>query len=131
MIFLKAALSLRIVRVSALLSFIGISILGIYWGIHALGLRETRWIPSLPPGTLTIAYSPEKEDLFLNLVLEFNIKRPVEIPPVHAVRVDMVDMLVMAMDGKFGAISPDSSVWLEQLDRMWRKRNLLCKRNLQ
>ncbi len=71
---------------------------------------------SLPEGTLTIAYSPEKEDLFLKLVMEFNLSRPPDIPPVHAVRRDMADMLEEAVDGEFGAISPDSSIWLAELD---------------
>jgi Ca-activated chloride channel family protein len=78
---------------------------------------------SLPPGTLTIAYSPEKEDLFLKLALEFNLSRPKDIPPIHPIRRNMADMLGDAVDGKVDAISPDSSIWLAQLDRMWQKRN--------
>ncbi len=78
--------------------------------------------PSLPSGTLTIAYSPEKEDLFLKLVLEFNLSRPQDIPPIHPIRRDMADMLEEAVNGRLAAISPDSSIWLAQLDRMWQKR---------
>jgi len=77
--------------------------------------------PSL--GTMTVAYSPEKEDLFLKLAIEFNISRSEDIPPIEPIRVHMADMLDDALSGSFTAISPDSSVWLDQLDRMWQQRN--------
>jgi len=97
--------------------------------------RETHLLPpgvkqeiieydvSLPPDTLTIAYSPEKEDLFLKLVVAFNRSRPPDTPPIRAVRFDMADIIDYALDGKFEAISPDSSIWLSQIERMWQERN--------
>ncbi len=74
------------------------------------------------PGALVIAYSPEKEPLFLKLVEEFNRSRPSDIPVISATKRDMGDMLDEAVAGKFAAISPDSSVWLTHLDRMWQER---------
>ena len=62
--------------------------------------------PSLPSGTLTIAYSPEKEDLFLKLVLEFNLSRPQDIPPIHPIRRDMADMLEEAVNGRLACHLP-------------------------
>ena len=64
----------------------------------------------LPNDTLTLAYSPEKEDLLLKLVIGFNLSRPPGVPAIHAVRIDMVDMLEGSVDGEFDAISPDSSI---------------------
>ncbi len=79
--------------------------------------------PALEPGSMTVAYSPEKEPLFLKLVEEFNRSRSPDVPSIRAVKSDMADMLEEAVAGRFAAISPDSSVWLAQLDRMWQKRN--------
>jgi len=79
--------------------------------------------PSPPSEVLSVAYSPEKEDLFLKLAIKFNLTRSPGVPPIHPIRVDMADMLRDAVAGKFDAISPDSSVWMGQLDRMWQQRN--------
>ncbi|MFW6195495.1 MAG: VWA domain-containing protein [Chloroflexota bacterium] len=73
--------------------------------------------------SLTVAYSPEKEDLFLDLVAKFNVNRPEGMAPVHPVRVEMADMLERSARGEYDAISPDSSVWLPQVDRIWEERN--------
>jgi len=77
--------------------------------------------PAPPPGSLNIVYSPEKEDLFLKLATAFNLSRSKDLLPVHPIRLGMNDMLVDALDGKVAAISPDSSIWLAQLDRMWQQ----------
>jgi len=87
------------------------------------GISERSLPPSPPPEALTIAYSPEKEDLFLKLVIEFNLSRPPTVPPVHPIRLEMADMLKDAVDGEIAAMSPDSSIWLDTVDRMWQKRN--------
>ena len=71
---------------------------------------------------VTIAYSPEKEDLFLKLVLGFNLARPAGVLPVLPLRLDMVSMLKAAVDGQLAAISPDSSVWYDELNRNWEAR---------
>ena len=100
-------------------------------GLVALGfwIHGTFWVGDaegtlpLPNDTLTLAYSPEKEDLLLKLVIGFNLSRPPGVPTIHAVRIDMVDMLEGSVDGEFDAISPDSSIWLDQLDRKWQQGN--------
>jgi Ca-activated chloride channel family protein len=71
---------------------------------------------------LTLAYSPEKEALVQNLIIAFNLSRPPNILPIHPIRLEMAEMLQDAIDGKFAAFSPDSSIWLNQLDRMWQQQ---------
>jgi len=84
---------------------------------------ETTYPPSLPENTLTVAYSPDKENLFLELVTAYNLNREADTPPIHPVRVEVDDMLDGATDGWYGAISPDSSLWISQLDRAWQDEN--------
>ena len=48
--------------------------------------------------------------------------RPAEVWPVLPKRLDMVDMLREAVDGQLVAISPDSSVWYDELNRNWEAR---------
>jgi Ca-activated chloride channel family protein len=79
--------------------------------------------PTPADDTLVIAYSPEKEALFLDLVARFNRSRPEDTLPIHPVRLEMGQMLDDALDGKFAAMSPDSSVWLNQLERSWQQQN--------
>ncbi len=76
---------------------------------------------TLPEETLTVAYSLDKEELFLDLAIEFNLTRPAGTLPVEPVRRHMEDMLEGALAGEYAAISPDSSVWLDQLDLMWEE----------
>ena len=86
----------------------------------------SRRISPAPPGSsgnaVTVAYSPEKEDLFLKLVLDFNLRRPADVLPVLPLRQDMPDMLRNAVDGNLVAISPDSSIWYDELNRNWEAR---------
>ena len=70
-----------------------------------------------------MAYSPEKGTLFTELVSDFNaqgLKAPdgtaLEISAVALASEDMSDA---ALRGDFQAISPDSSIWLDQIDRAW------------
>jgi Ca-activated chloride channel homolog len=83
----------------------------------------TTYPPALPEDTLTIAYSPDKENLFLELVTTYNLNRDPETPPIHPLRVEVDEMLDGATDGWYGAISPDSSLWISQLDRAWQDEN--------
>jgi Ca-activated chloride channel family protein len=72
---------------------------------------------------LTLAYSPEKATLVQKLIDDFNAqgyKTPDGLP----MRVDLVEMepeamLDAAVAGEFQAMTPDSSVWLPQLDTLW------------
>ena len=88
-----------------------------------VGIGGSERPATLPAETLTIAYSPEKEDLFLKLAIDFNISRGSATLPVQPVRRDMSEMLDDSVEGEFAAISPDLSIWLATVDRMWQTRN--------
>jgi len=72
------------------------------------------------PVVLDLAYSPEKEALFTALLRDFQAQHP-RLPSgqpieVHATRVEPDVMIDDALAGKYQAITPDSSIWLAQLD---------------
>ena len=92
------------------------------WGMIQLATPETP--PTEPTGpTLTVAYSPEKESLVLELVERFNaqgFQTPDGQPMVvETLRLDPEEMIYTAIEGRFKAMTPDSSIWLDQLDRAW------------
>jgi len=79
--------------------------------------------PARTGATLTVAYSPEKEALFTQLVDEFN-GQGFKTPDGHKMVVQTVQlnpeaMIDRVLAGELEAISPDSSLWLYQLDRAW------------
>ena len=82
--------------------------------------------PTISGATLTVAYSPEKEGLFWVLVRRFNEEKfktdQGERMTVRSVRLEPEAMIEGALAGDFQAISPDSSIWLDQLDRDWMEQ---------
>ena len=75
--------------------------------------------------TFAIAYSPEKEEFFVQLVAAFNEQVAAssdEILQITATRYEPDLMIEAALEGRLHAISPDSSVWLDTLDREWAAR---------
>jgi Ca-activated chloride channel family protein len=84
--------------------------------------------PETPPSgaTLTVAYSPEKQALFEELVRRFNDQKlkteQGERMTVRAVELEPEAMIEGALAGDYQAISPDSSLWLDQLDRAWMEK---------
>jgi len=84
--------------------------------------------PTTPPSgaTLTVAYSPEKQALFKELVRRFNDQKlktdQGERMAVRSVELEPEAMIEGALAGEFQAISPDSSIWLDQLDRAWMEQ---------
>jgi Ca-activated chloride channel family protein len=98
-------------------------------GIYALVSRVTDGgePTGQPPATtaLTVAYSPEKELAFTELVNRFNEQR-FETPDgqrmwIETVKLDPETMVNTVLSGEatFQAMTPDSSVWLGQLDQEW------------
>ncbi len=76
-----------------------------------------------PPQTFVLAYSPEKEEMFKALVNGFNSQVAAsnkDVIPISAVQYDPDLMIEAALQGGLHAISPDSSVWLDTLDRQWQ-----------
>lgn len=75
--------------------------------------------------TLVIAHSPEKAGLMQSLVDGFN-RQVQRTPDGLAMRVELLpltpeDMVTAALAGdtRFQALTPDSSLWLDQLNRRW------------
>jgi Ca-activated chloride channel family protein len=80
-------------------------------------------VPGAPE--FTIAYSPEKEAIVNQLVSSFNADVAAlsdDVLEITAVRYEADLMIEAALDGKVQAISPDSSIWLDVLDREWAAR---------
>jgi Ca-activated chloride channel family protein len=82
-----------------------------------------------PAGSLTVAYSPEKAATFRTLVDRFNaqgFKSPDGQPlSVAAVEVSPEQMIQQIIDetATYQAITPDSSLWLGQLDQGWNVKH--------
>jgi Ca-activated chloride channel family protein len=75
--------------------------------------------------TLTLAYSPEKATLVKKLAGAFNAQK-LRTPDGQTMRVELVEMtpeemVAQALTGQsaFQALTPDSSLWLDQLNRQW------------
>ncbi|MBN1933014.1 MAG: VWA domain-containing protein [Anaerolineae bacterium] len=77
------------------------------------------------PQTFVMAYSPEKEEMFKALVDGFNSQVAAsndDVIRIDAVRYEPDLMVEAALEGSLHAISPDSSVWLDTLDRQWQAK---------
>ena len=107
-------------------------IIGFCCGLYALGARlfeggEPQAVPE-PEGALTVVYSPEKVALFRALVDKFNAQglrtSDGERIQVEAVEMDPESMIDAVLEDRanFQALTPDSSVWLGQLEGAWREQ---------
>jgi Ca-activated chloride channel family protein len=81
-----------------------------------------------PEAALVVAYSPEVESTFTTLVDKFN-EQGFQTPDgermrVEAVALDPESMVEAVLNGSalFQAMTPDSSVWLGQLDKEWSQQ---------
>jgi Ca-activated chloride channel homolog len=74
--------------------------------------------------TLTLAYTPDKTELMRALIDRFNAQN-LRTTDRQTMQVQLVEltpdvMIEQALTGpSFQAMSPDSSLWLDQLDRRW------------
>ena len=76
--------------------------------------------------TLQVAYSPEKKELFDQVAQLFNESKP-RLPNGRRVKlvvtsVNPDEMVEKAGDNTYQAVSPDSSIWLGEIDRQWAKQ---------
>ena len=110
-------------RVALLLVFgVLFCIVAMFCGIGALiwfaPSAETTPTPS--NATLDLAYSPEKDALMQDIVARFNkanYKTPTGLQmKIAATKMEAADIVDAARAGKFTAVSPDSSLWLGQID---------------
>ncbi|MSP12462.1 MAG: VWA domain-containing protein [Chloroflexi bacterium] len=79
--------------------------------------------PVKQSATITVAVSPEKVNLIQDLAGSFNALKQksddgLELR-VIVVPLNPDDGLEQALQGKFEAVNPDSSLWLNELDRTW------------
>jgi len=112
---------------------IGLSLLTVAACVVGNMLRPASKLPAgvtatVPaPGALAIAYSPEKATLFNDLVAGFNsqgLKTPDGRPmQVNGVVMEPEAMIEAAVNGQVQAVNPDSSIWLDQIDRAWQAKN--------
>ena len=94
------------------------------WAVYQFAQRDVRNASGGNQVTLEVAYSPEKQALFEELVKRYNASRP-RTPgnkriTVVASAVEPETMMEAALAGQFQVICPDSSVWLTQLDLDWQ-----------
>ena len=75
--------------------------------------------------SLTVAYSPEKAALMRTLADQFNAQKQ-KTPDRQAMAVQLVEVTpeemvnqALAGSGGFQALTPDSSLWLDQLNNRW------------
>ncbi len=87
-------------------------------------LKSVSTAASGPQPTLTVAVSPEKAALVKQLVENFNAQKLKaangEELRLATVQLEPEDMIDAAIAGDFQAMSPDSSIWLDQLDRQYQ-----------
>lgn len=93
------------------------------WGLFSAIKPEVAPETPLRVPTLTVAFSPEKEALFNQLVEQFNAQG-FETPDgermvIETLRLEPEAMVDAALRGEFQAMTPDSSIWLSQLDQAW------------
>lgn len=81
--------------------------------------------PDARSATVTLAYSPEKAALIKDLADQFNAqgqrtpdRQTMQIALVELTSEEMVSR-VLAGEPGFQALTPDSSLWLDQLNRRW------------
>nr|MBC7245787.1 VWA domain-containing protein [Chloroflexota bacterium] len=91
------------------------------WAVYQAAQRDIRGENTV---LLEIAYSPEKQDLFEELVKRFNA-RSSRTPSgkritIVANAMEPEAMISAALAGRFQALCPDSSIWLTQLDLEWQ-----------
>ncbi len=102
-------------------------ICGLLWAAYQ-GAQETLTSSQGPKEVvLRVAYSPEKAVLFHDLVDSFNRRgeKSADGLPlrIEAIQLEPDAMLDGALAGEFQAMTPDSSLWLDQLDRRYAERN--------
>ncbi len=120
--------------IAALIGLLVLVIIGgcLCWAIY-LGVSNTADLFEDDNGdmvesgeVLRVAYSPEKEVLFTLLVDEYNRAgyqttdgRTIRVQPI---RMEPEAMLQGALNSEFEVMSPDSSIWLHQLDQLYAEK---------
>jgi Ca-activated chloride channel homolog len=99
----------------------------IVWLVSRQGNKQTAQPAAADPrnAVVTLAYSPEKAALVEDLSKRFNDQK-LKTSDGQPMRIDLVEMtpeemVAQALAGQqsFQALTPDSSLWLDQLNRQW------------
>ncbi|MFH1085617.1 MAG: VWA domain-containing protein, partial [Chloroflexota bacterium] len=115
-------------RAVAVAIVIGILTLTAVCALVLLAVDRANQPQTTKPGrdvSLRVAYSPEKAEVFVKLVDGFNATRSKvgrTRVTVEGVSLAPKDMIGLAAEGSFQAVSPDSSIWLADMDRAWRAK---------
>lgn len=94
----------------------------------ALFSRASRTVVPKQEATLRLAYSPEKEALFQQLLSEFERQQP-KTSAGKDMSIELVAMLPeqmikAALANEVQAVCPDSSLWLTAIDEAWQRETL-------
>lgn len=73
-----------------------------------------------PLREIDVAYDPNKGRLFEELLSAYNAKAKVK---VQGVKLEIPRMMEELAGGNLIAVSPDSSIWMESMDRAWQQAN--------
>jgi Ca-activated chloride channel family protein len=99
----------------------------VVWLVSRQGSRQTSQPAAIDPrnAVVTLAYSPEKATLVEALAKEFNAKK-LKTTDGQSMQIELVEMTpeemvaqALAGEPSFQALTPDSSLWLDQLNRQW------------
>jgi Ca-activated chloride channel homolog len=100
-------------------------LLAVAWNNRDTGTQAGTTTTDPRSASLTVAYSPEKAALIRQLADAFNAERQqtadrqrMQIALVELTPEEMVNR-VLAGEQDFQALTPDSSLWLDQLNRRW------------
>ncbi len=120
----KSSKTATILVVLIAVLFITIASCCALWAVYAyLTPGETSVVIRPSGSALAVAYSPEKRELVEELVSAFNSQQfeteDGKKMVVNLVEYEPEEMIAAALNGECQAINPDSSIWLDQLDRAW------------
>ena len=82
-----------------------------------VGTEPSRPGPGGPLREIKVAYDPNKARLFEDLLGAYNAGAAVK---VQGVKLEIPRMLEALPKGGFVAVSPDSALWLESIDKAWQ-----------
>ncbi len=120
------AIVIALMVVGCLVCVTGLFVIGLLTDKQATESELTPARISDPKSAILIlAYSPEKADLITDLAERFNDSRQ-RTPDDELMKINLVEMTpdlmveaAMDEDPGFQALSPDASLWLDQLDLRW------------
>jgi len=92
--------------------------------LYRLAISRVPSMETPPASWFRVAYSPEKALLFTELVTTFNNAKyktaEGENITLEAIEMDPEVMVQAAVAGEVQALSPDSSLWFDEINRTWQ-----------